>query len=48
MASGDALGRWSGRTRKGQALEEITSIHCVPDGYRAMNDRKAIKAMVES
>jgi threonine dehydrogenase-like Zn-dependent dehydrogenase len=28
--------------------DRVTNIDGVPDGYRAMNDREAIKVMIES
>jgi threonine dehydrogenase-like Zn-dependent dehydrogenase len=30
------------------AFDRVTNIDGVPDGYRAMNDREAIKVMIES
>jgi threonine dehydrogenase-like Zn-dependent dehydrogenase len=29
-------------------FDRVTNIDGVPDGYRAMNDREAIKVMIES
>lgn len=36
-----------GRTEPGRVFDWVGSIEKVPDGYRAMNDRKAIKALIE-
>ena len=36
-----------GRIEPGLVLDRITNIEGVPDGYRAMNDRDAIKVMIE-
>ena len=36
-----------GRIEPGLVFDRITSIDGVPDGYRAMNDREAIKVMIE-
>ena len=38
---------WSGPTSS-TADDRTTTIDGVPDGYRAMNDREAIKVMIES
>jgi riboflavin biosynthesis pyrimidine reductase len=36
-----------GRIEPGQAFERITDLDAAPDGYGAMNEREAIKAMVK-
>jgi threonine dehydrogenase-like Zn-dependent dehydrogenase len=36
-----------GRINPGRVFDRITDIEGVPDGYRAMNERKAIKVMVK-
>jgi threonine dehydrogenase-like Zn-dependent dehydrogenase len=36
-----------GRIEPGRVLDRVTSLDGVPDGYRAMNEREAIKVMVE-
>ena len=36
-----------GRIDPGRVFDRVTGIEGVPDGYRAMNDRKAIKVMVK-
>ena len=36
-----------GRIEPGLVFERTTNIDGVPDGYRAMNDREAIKVMIE-
>ena len=36
-----------GRIEPGLVFDRITNIDGVPDGYRAMNDREAIKVMIE-
>jgi threonine dehydrogenase-like Zn-dependent dehydrogenase len=36
-----------GRIEPGRVLDRIVALEEVPDGYRAMNDREAIKVMVE-
>src|SRR5215208_3567941 len=36
-----------GRIEPGRVFDRVTSIDGVPDGYRAMNDREAIKVMIE-
>jgi threonine dehydrogenase-like Zn-dependent dehydrogenase len=35
-----------GRIEPGRVLDRVTNLEGVPDGYRAMNDRKAIKVMI--
>jgi threonine dehydrogenase-like Zn-dependent dehydrogenase len=35
-----------GRIEPGHVLDRVTNLDGVPDGYRAMNDREAIKVMV--
>lgn len=35
-----------GRIQPGRVFDRVTDLDGVPDGYRAMNDRKAIKVMV--
>ena len=35
-----------GRIQPGRVFDRVTSLEGVPDGYRAMNDRKAIKVMI--
>ena len=34
------------RIEPGRVFDRVTDLDGVPDGYRAMNDREAIKAMV--
>ena len=36
-----------GRIEPGLVFDRTTNIDDVPDGYRAMNDREAIKVMIE-
>jgi threonine dehydrogenase-like Zn-dependent dehydrogenase len=36
-----------GRTEPGRVFDRVTTLDGVPDGYRAMNDREAIKVMIE-
>src|SRR6266550_4351635 len=36
-----------GRIEPGRVLDLVTNLDGVPDGYRAMNDREAIKVMIE-
>ena len=36
-----------GRIEPGLVFDRVTNIAGVPDGYRAMNDREAIKVMIE-
>ncbi len=35
-----------GRIQPGRVLDRVTNLDGVPDGYRAMNDREAIKVMI--
>jgi threonine dehydrogenase-like Zn-dependent dehydrogenase len=35
-----------GRIQPGRVFDQVTDLNGVPDGYRAMNDRKAIKVMI--
>jgi threonine dehydrogenase-like Zn-dependent dehydrogenase len=36
-----------GRIQPGKVFDRVTDLDGVPDGYRAMNDREAIKVMIE-
>jgi len=36
-----------GRIRPGRVFDRVTNLDGVPDGYRAMNDREAIKVLIE-
>jgi threonine dehydrogenase-like Zn-dependent dehydrogenase len=36
-----------GRIEPGRVFDRVGSLDDVPDGYRAMNDREAIKVMIE-
>ena len=36
-----------GRIEPGRVFDRVISLDEVPDGYRAMNEREAIKVMVE-
>jgi threonine dehydrogenase-like Zn-dependent dehydrogenase len=36
-----------GRIQPGRVFDRVISLDEVPEGYRAMNDREAIKVMVE-
>ena len=36
-----------GRIQPGRVFDRVTNIDGVPDGYRAMNERESIKAMIE-
>jgi threonine dehydrogenase-like Zn-dependent dehydrogenase len=38
---------FEGRIEPGRVFDRVTNLNGVPDGYRAMNDREAIKVMVE-
>ena len=35
-----------GRIQPGRVFDQVTDLNGVPDGYRAMNERKAIKVMI--
>lgn len=37
----------AGRIEPGLVFDRVTNLDGVPDGYRAMNDREAIKVMIE-
>jgi threonine dehydrogenase-like Zn-dependent dehydrogenase len=36
-----------GRIKPGKVFDRVVGLDGVPDGYRAMNEREAIKVMVE-
>jgi threonine dehydrogenase-like Zn-dependent dehydrogenase len=36
-----------GRIEPGRVFDRVTSLDGVPDGYRAMNEREAIKVMID-
>lgn len=36
-----------GRIEPGRVLDRVTTIEGVPDGYRAMNERDAIKVLIK-
>jgi hypothetical protein len=36
-----------GRIQPGRVFDRVIDLDAVPDGYRAMNDREAIKVMIE-
>jgi hypothetical protein len=36
-----------GTIEPGRVFDRITNLERVPDGYRAMNEREAIKVMIE-
>ena len=36
-----------GQIEPGRVFDRLTNLDGVPDGYRAMNDRQAIKVMIE-
>jgi threonine dehydrogenase-like Zn-dependent dehydrogenase len=36
-----------GRIEPGRVFDRITNLDGVPDGYRAMNEREAIKVLIE-
>ena len=36
-----------GRIQPGRVFDRVTTLDGVPDGYRAMNEREAIKVMIE-
>jgi threonine dehydrogenase-like Zn-dependent dehydrogenase len=36
-----------GRIEPGRVFDRVVGLEEVPDGYRAMNDREAIKVMIE-
>ena len=36
-----------GRIQPGRVFDRVTNLDGVPDGYRAMNDREAIKVMIQ-
>lgn len=36
-----------GRINPGRVFDRVTNLDGVPDGYRAMSDREAIKVMIE-
>ena len=38
---------FEGRIRPGRVFDRVVALEEVPDGYHAMNDRKAIKVMVK-
>jgi threonine dehydrogenase-like Zn-dependent dehydrogenase len=35
-----------GRIQPGRVFDRVTELDGVPDGYRAMNEREAIKVMI--
>ena len=37
----------AGKIDPGRVFDRVTNLDGVPDGYRAMNDREAIKVMIE-
>ena len=36
-----------GRIEPGRVFDRVTNLEAVPDGYRAMNEREALKVMVK-
>jgi threonine dehydrogenase-like Zn-dependent dehydrogenase len=36
-----------GRIEPGHVFDRVVGLHGVPDGYRAMNERQALKVMVK-
>jgi threonine dehydrogenase-like Zn-dependent dehydrogenase len=36
-----------GRIKPGRVFDRVVGLDAVPDGYRAMNEREAIKVMVK-
>ena len=36
-----------GRIEPGRVFDRLTDLNGVPDGYRAMDDREALKVMIE-
>ena len=36
-----------GKIDPGRVFDRVTDLDGVPDGYRAMNDREAIKVLIE-
>ncbi|MDB4906105.1 MAG: Threonine dehydrogenase [Gemmatimonadetes bacterium] len=36
-----------GRINPGRVFDRVTTLDGVPEGYRAMNDREAIKVMIQ-
>ena len=36
-----------GRIQPGRVFDRVTNLDGVPEGYRAMNDREAIKVLIE-
>ncbi len=38
---------WKDLIEPGLVFDRVTNIDGVPDGYRAINDREAIKLMIE-
>jgi threonine dehydrogenase-like Zn-dependent dehydrogenase len=36
-----------GRIEPGRAFDRVSDLDGVPEGYRAMNDRQAIKVMID-
>ena len=36
-----------GRIQPGRVFDRVTNLDGVPDGYRAMNEREAIKVMID-
>jgi threonine dehydrogenase-like Zn-dependent dehydrogenase len=36
-----------GKIQPGRVFDRVTNLDGVPDGYRAMNDRKSIKVMIK-
>jgi len=36
-----------GRIQPGRVFDRVVDLNGVPDGYRAMNERKALKVMVK-
>jgi threonine dehydrogenase-like Zn-dependent dehydrogenase len=37
----------SGRIEPGRVFDQTTGLDGIPDGYRAMNDREALKVLVK-
>jgi threonine dehydrogenase-like Zn-dependent dehydrogenase len=47
LITGVGSGFGEGRIEPGRVFDRTTDLDGVPDGYRAMNEREAIKVLIE-